>query len=137
MRYFLILFLLLFTYNADAWQINIADKAIYEVNIPKTKQQKEKGLMNVHYLPENKGMLFDVRGYPYAAMWMKNTYIPLDMVFIDCDFIVSDIYKNAEPLSLKKISSDKPFCYILEINGGQTDLNKIEIGDRAYLSAKE
>ena len=74
--------------------------------------------MNVRSLSDNAGMLFDLRQYPGASMWMKNTYIPLDMLFIGCDWKVVDIYENAKPLSLRRIGSSKPFCYVLEINGG-------------------
>jgi len=116
--------------TASALEVHVADKTVYDVKIPKTQEEKEKGLMFVREMPQNQGMLFDLRGYPFAAMWMKNTYIPLDMLFIDCDFKVVDIYENAEPLSLKKISSNKSFCYVLEINGGETKKHNILIGDQ-------
>lgn len=62
-------------------------------------------------------------------MWMKNTYIPLDMLFIGCDWKVVDIYENAKPLSLRRIGSSKPFCYVLEINGGNVLAAGIATGD--------
>lgn len=63
--------------------------------------------MNVRNLSDNAGMLFDLRQYPGASMWMKNTYIPLDMLFIGCDWKVVDIYENAKPLSLRRIRQFK------------------------------
>lgn len=130
MRYWLILICLFGFSNACAVELQIADKVIYDVTIAKTLQEKQKGLMYVKKLPSSQGMLFDLRDNPAAAMWMKNTYIPLDMVFIDCDFLITDIYQNAKPLSLERISSDKPFCFVLEINGGQTSKQNIQIGDK-------
>ena len=135
MRYFLAAVLFLFTFSSKAEEINIGNKAVYEITIPKTTEEKEQGLMFIKELPKNQGMLFDVRGHPYAAMWMKNTYIPLDMLFIDCDFTITDIHKNAIPLSLDKISTAQPFCYVLEINGGQSDNKELSIGDKITFSS--
>ena len=60
--------------------------------------------MFVKQMPLNQGMLFDFREDENVAMWMKNTRISLDMIFIDCDYKISDIYKNAKPFSLTKIT---------------------------------
>ena len=86
-------------------EIHIADKASYTVKAAKTAEELRTGLMNVRSLSDNAGMLFDLRQYPGASMWMKNTYIPLDMLFIGCDWKVVDIYENAKPLSLRRIGS--------------------------------
>ena len=130
MRYLFAAICLFFFSNAYAEELKIADKAVYHVTIAETPEARQKGLMFVKKLPEYQGMLFDLRDYPAVAMWMKNTYIPLDMLFIDCDFIITDIYQNAKPLSLEKISTDKPFCFVLEINGGQVLKQNIRIGDK-------
>ena len=133
MRYcFFVIFLLLFS-NAFAEELRIADKVTYTVTIAQTAQERQKGLMFVKDLPEQQGMLFDLKDYPAASMWMKNTYIPLDMLFIGCDFVVADMYQNAQPLSLKRISTDKPFCYVLEINGGQILNKDIRVGDKVVV----
>lgn len=137
MRYFLAIAFIFLVFSAKAEEIRISDKAIYQIDIPKTDKEKQQGLMFVKDLPQNQGMLFDVRNHPYAAMWMKNTYIPLDMLFIDCDFTITDIYKNATPQSLKMITSSQPFCYVLEINGGQSDTKKIEPGDKIIFSSSK
>lgn len=79
-------------------KIHIADKVSYTVKAAKTAEELRTGLMNVRNLSDNAGMLFDLRQYPGASMWMKNTYIPLDMLFIGCDWKVVDIYENAKPL---------------------------------------
>ena len=102
----------------------------YEVPIMQTRQELEKGLMFVKELPQNKGMLFDFHGYKNIAMWMKNTYISLDMVFIDCALKITDIFENAEPLSEKLIKPRGEVCYALEINGGEVAKQGIKIGHR-------
>ena len=62
-------------------------------------------------------------------MWMKNTYIPLDMLFIDQDGIITHIAQRAVPLSLQPISSNGPVRAVLEVNGGIVDRYDIKVGD--------
>lgn len=137
MRYLSVIVFLFLVSNAFAEELKVADKATYQVKIVQTMEEKLKGLMFVKKLPENQGMLFDFRGYSSVAMWMKNTYISLDMLFIDCNFKVTDMHQNATPLSLEKISTDKPFCFVLEINGGQVLKQNISIGDKITVSLPE
>ena len=137
MRYLSVIVFLFLVSNAFAEELKVADKATYQVKIVQTMEEKLKGLMFVKKLPENQGMLFDFRGYSSVAMWMKNTYISLDMLFIDCNFKVADMHQNATPLSLEKISTDKPFCFVLEINGGQVLKQNISIGDKITVSLPE
>lgn len=135
MRYFLIMCFLCFCVKAEAGEIKIGNKAVFDVAIAKTTEELSQGLMYIKELPPDKGMLFDFREYPAkVSMWMKNTYIPLDMVFIDCQFKITDVYKNARPMSLEKISSDRSFCYVLEIGGGITDVWGITVGDNVEIS---
>ena len=110
----------------------VEDKFCYDVKVMQTIDELEKGLMFVKEMPEKEGMLFDFRPFvkKKISMWMKNTYIGLDMLFIGCDFKIKDIYKNAKPLSLKKIKSESDFCYVLEINSGQSDKHKFVIDDK-------
>ena len=63
-------------------------------------------------------------------MWMKNTYLPLDMLFIREDGTVSSIVANTEPLSLRSISSEEPVTYVLELNAGIAERLGIVPGDR-------
>lgn len=132
MRYLLFYFLIFFSSSAFGLDISIADKTKYEVKYAQTKEDLAKGLMFVTDLPHHQGMLFDLRKYPSAAMWMKNTYIPLDMLFINCKYQIVDIRENCQPHSLKKITSPKPFCYVLEINGGEVASQNIAIGDYVH-----
>ena len=88
--------------------------------------------MYVKNLPQNTGMLFIYPDSKIRAMWMKNTYISLDMIFIDENGIVSSIEKNTEPQSLKTIRSEKPIKYVLELAEGTTDRIKLIEGDQIY-----
>ena len=128
-RLFVFLFVVL-SFSVNAEELIVKNKVSYLVDVAKTIEQKQKGLMFVKELPSNKGMLFDVRDDKNVSMWMKNTYIPLDMIFLSCDFIVVDVYKNAQPYSLESIRSDKDFCFVLEVNGGDFDKYKLKLGDR-------
>ncbi len=107
-------------YNA---KIQIYDReskkiAEFKIAIAKNEQQKMYGLMNLKSLPQDQGMLFPFRPNQVVNMWMKNTKIPLDIIFIDSDNEISSIHSNAEPESLEIISSTKEVRYALEINGG-------------------
>ncbi|MDR1694198.1 MAG: DUF192 domain-containing protein [Lactobacillaceae bacterium] len=88
------------------------------------------GLMLVENMPENEGMIFDLSGIQGAAMWMKDTLIPLDMLFIDENGSVVWIYENAQPMSEDIIMSPVPFDLVLELNGGQVQKHNIKIGDK-------
>jgi uncharacterized membrane protein (UPF0127 family) len=111
-------------------------KALFRLEIADTEATRLKGLMYRKELPENTGMIFDFEKPDYYAMWMKNTYISLDMIFIGCDNKVKDIYKKAKPLSLERINSNTDFCYVLEINGGLADKKNITIGDNINFNPK-
>jgi uncharacterized membrane protein (UPF0127 family) len=91
--------------------------------------------MFVRQLPRFSGMLFV---YPDAAprsMWMKNTYIPLDILFIRADGTVSSIAADTEPLSLQPIASKEPITYVLELNAGVSEELGIDAGSRVDVPA--
>ncbi len=100
--------------------------------LAETRNQQTRGLMYVKGLPKNTGMLFIYPDSSIRAMWMKNTFISLDMIFIDENGIVSSIEKNTEPQSLKTIRSEKPIKYVLELTAGKTDQIKLIEGDHIY-----
>ena len=94
-----------------------------------------KGLMYVKE-PLNRyyGMLFDMSlDKKNHSMWMKNTFIPLDIIFLDENMNIIGYKENNEPHSLKSISINKLSRYVLEMNGGSVKLNKLSIGDKIYL----
>lgn len=136
-KYLLLVLFFVLGGGAEAAEL-VFSKIVFQIEIAQTQEALQKGLMNVKHLPEKTGMLFDLRLYEDygVSMWMKNTYIPLDMVFLSCGFEIVDIYKNAKPLSLDKISSPQRFCYVLEINGGESDKYHLTIGQTAVLKSQ-
>ena len=104
--------------------------------IAKTPKQKERGLMfRKHPLQMNEGMLFDM-GYKINTLWMKNTYIPLDILFLSKDMEVIGYVEDTEPLSLKTLKIDKPSTYVIEMNGNSVSLLNIRIGDKIVFHKK-
>ena len=82
------------------------------------------------YMPVNQGMLFDFEYPQKITMWMKNTYIPLDMLFIDNDGVIVSIAANTEPMSTETISSGQEVRAVLEVNANQAETHGIKVGDR-------
>lgn len=91
----------------------------FEIWIADTDQRKAQGLMFVRSLAPQRGMLFVNDSPRTLSMWMKNTYIPLDMVFIDAGGRIQQIVAQTTPHSLDTIRSDKPALAVLEIGGGE------------------
>jgi hypothetical protein len=103
---------------------------VFSVEVARTDEERQKGLMFRKELPEGKGMLFDFKPEQEVAMWMRNTYIPLDMLFINADGTIRRIAENAEPLSEKTIPSGGPVRGVLEVIGGTARKLGIAAGDR-------
>jgi uncharacterized membrane protein (UPF0127 family) len=101
----------------------------FEIEIAKTERQLEKGLMFRRRLPEDTGMLFEFPQPKVASMWMKNTLIPLDMLFIDAQGNILYIAQNTRPRSLATIRYDEPVAGVLELPGGTVKNRMLEIGD--------
>lgn len=95
-----------------------------------TPEERQRGLMFRRAMPSAHGMLFRFDEERQVSMWMKNTFIPLDMIFIGEDQRVARVHKGAVPESLATISSGGPVRYVLEINAGEALLAGIEIGQR-------
>lgn len=95
-------------------------------------QDAVKGLMYVKKpLNSRYGMLFDM-GYKVNSMWMKNTFIPLDVIFLDKNMNIIGYKENNQPHSLKSISINKPSKYVLEMNGGSVKKFNLKLGDKIY-----
>ena len=102
----------------------------FEVELAATPAERAQGLMFRESLADDRGMLFDFGGLKPVAMWMRNTFIPLDILFIRPDGIISRIAHDAEPLSDAVIESGEPVSAVLELRGGLTSEHGIEPGDR-------
>ena len=102
----------------------------FNIEVATTHKERALGLMFRRSLPENAGMLFLYDQPQPAAMWMKNTLIPLDMVFISPDGAVHRIEANAEPFSLTVIPSEGPIVGVLELNGGEAAKIGLKPGDK-------
>ncbi len=105
----------------------------YNVEVANTRDKLYQGLMGRNQLAEESGMLLDINIVPKdieeIAMWMKDTIIPLDMLFIDDNGRIYFIKENAEPYSTTPIQAPKRPRAVLEINGGQVSRYGIKIGD--------
>jgi hypothetical protein len=106
---------------------------LLDVEVAGNEAERRHGLMFRRHLPENHGMIFLFDREREITMWMKNTYIPLDMVFIGDDWRVVHIARDAEPLSTDVISSVHPASRVLEIAGGQASKLGLKTGDAVSL----
>jgi hypothetical protein len=106
---------------------------VLDLYLALTPEQRTQGLMHVRRLDEFEGMLFPSREPAVASMWMKNTYIPLDMLFITGDGKISRIAASTTPLSEETVSSGQPVSGVLELNGGFTARHGVAPGDRFTL----
>lgn len=102
----------------------------FTVEIAATPQARATGLMHRAALAANAGMLFDFGKVAPVAMWMKDTLIPLDMLFIRADGAIANIEQQTVPQSLGAIASAGPVLAVLEINGGASARLGIRPGDR-------
>jgi len=103
---------------------------IFSVEMATTEEEKTTGLMYRKELADGKGMLFDFSPEQEVSMWMKNTYIPLDMIFIRADGRILRIAENTEPLSTRIIPSRGLAKGVLEVIAGTAKKYGIEPGDR-------
>ena len=99
------------------------------VEIARSSRQQTQGLMYRRRMAANAGMLFVYRRVGSITMWMRNTYIPLDMLFIRGDGKIAYIAQRTTPHSLQTISSPEPVKSVLELNAGTVARLKIKIGD--------
>lgn len=102
----------------------------FQVEVMRNDAQRAKGLMYRRSMPADHGMLFDFERPLPVNMWMKNTYIPLDMVFIRSDGSIARIAADTEPLSTQIIASGEPVLAVLELNAGTAAKLGIRAGDR-------
>lgn len=112
-------------------------KHVFSVEIAKTAKEQEVGEMFRTEVPENGGMLFVWPAPQQSMMWMKNTLVPLDMVFINADHHIQAIAENTVPYSLAPIGSQGAVIATLELKGGITQKLGIKVGDKVDSQAFE
>ena len=118
---------------ADLQPLEIATKSgvhVFQVEIAVTDEQRSRGLMFRREVPEGYGMLFDFKTDQEVTMWMENTYVSLDMLFIRSDGRIARIAENTEPMSRRLISSGGPVRAVLELVAGSARKLGIAAGDR-------
>lgn len=102
----------------------------FAVEVATTPAQMEQGLMFRQSLPADAGMIFDFGEPTPATMWMKNTWIPLDMLFVDTKGRIVNIRERAVPNSTETIAASAPVRAVVELNGGTADRLGIKPGDQ-------
>ena len=103
---------------------------IFNIEVAKNERSRRRGLMYRRSLPLDQGMLLDFNRPTKVSIWMKNTHIPLDLIFIDAKGVIIKIVSNTEPLSAKLIQSDALIRAVLEINANQASAHNINVGDQ-------
>lgn len=101
----------------------------YGVDLALTPEAHKQGLMNKDFIPPQYGMLFVFAGDEERHFWMKDTLVPLDMIFLNVDGTIHHIHEMAKPHDETMISSNGPVRAVLELSGGQVAANGIEVGD--------
>ena len=104
----------------------------FQVEIAADEASRQRGLMGRTELAADAGMLFDFHRQVPVAFWMKDTPLPLDMLFIRADGTISTIVTNTTPFSEKPVPSREPVQAVLEINGGRSDELGIKPGDKVH-----
>ena len=131
-----------FAMTALAWSAPLSPDSVeidtvsgphsFAVEVMRTQAELEKGLMFRRHMAPDAGMLFDFGPPQRVSMWMKNTYLPLDMVFIGKDGRVVSVKQNAEPLSERIIPSGGEITGVLELNAGIAERIGVKAGDQVH-----
>ncbi len=140
-----ILLLICFFISPVVWADELPEKRVliiqtdlgehyFETDIADTPQLQERGLMYKKNIPMNYAMTFLFEKPKIIRMWMKNTYIPLDMIFFDEKGIIVSLKENAAPHDLIHISSKRNALGVVELNAGLIQKKKIRIGDKIILN---
>lgn len=117
--------------NAEPLVIHAGGSAYkFEVEVVTTPETRAQGLMFRKAMPTNAGMLFIYPGEQAVSFWMKNTLIPLDMLFVKADGSIAHIAHNAVPMDETPIDSGAAVKAVLEINGGTANALGIKEGDK-------
>ena len=115
--------------NPGAVATIVIGETSFSVEIAESDDERRVGLMNRESIPQNYGMWFVFPKTVQEDFWMKDTQVPLDIIFVDEDMKVVDVIKNAPPESTELLSSKVPYRYVLEVNSGSADKYDINVGD--------
>lgn len=125
--------------QAEIWcdpsQVHISGafgQAGFRVDVADTDETRARGLMHVEHMPRFEGMLFIYDSPRPAYFWMRNTLIPLDMLFANERGEITSVYENAIPLDETVISGGESVKFVLEINGGMAAILGVRAGDRLH-----
>jgi len=105
-----------------------------DIEVAKNESERMKGLMDRFSLPDNAGMLFIFEREEPRSFWMKNTYISLDIIYINSNKEIVSIQKYAQPRTTSSIPSEMPAMYVLEVNAGFADKYGLKPGDKIEFS---
>lgn len=108
---------------------NNSPKAFFDVESPQMRNEKRKGLMFRKKLDSNHGMIFVFTPPEIVSFWMKNTEIPLDILFADEDNIIVSIYENRQPFDLRVFGPPSKIHAVLEISAGSVQKYNLKVGD--------
>lgn len=108
----------------------LVDGEVFNVELAVTPEERSRGLMFRTEMAQDAGMLFDFGAARDISMWMKNTFISLDMLFVDANGTIVGIEKRTVPQSEAIIPSPKPVRFVLELNGGAADRMGFEVGEK-------
>ncbi len=114
-------------------KIGFQSGAILNVEVADTAAKRAKGLMNRTSMDQNSGMLFDFKTPMVSTFWMKDTLIPLDMMWVDKDLNIVYIQKDAKPCTTAQCpsyGSHIPSLYVVETNSGWTTVNNVQVGQK-------
>jgi uncharacterized protein len=112
--------------------VTASGKTEFIAEIADSEALRQHGLMFRYTLPQDRAMLFDFGQERPAGMWMKNTYISLDMIFIRADGTVATVAANTVPHSLEVIGSEEPVLAVLEVAAGTAKRIGLKLGDKVY-----
>ena len=112
--------------------VSSSSATLFSAEIADTDELRERGLMFRHVLPKDSAMLFDFGKPRPAAMWMKNTYISLDMLFVRADGTIAALAENTEPFSTQIISVEEPVKGVVELAAGTVKRLGIKRDDKVY-----
>jgi len=125
-----------FRMDGTVWAINDTDTtATFRTEFAKSPEAIEIGMMYRRSMDTDMAMLFFMSGGDQPrSFWMKNTIVPLDIIYINANHEVVSIQANAEPFSTKSLPSAQPASHVLEISGGEAMKQGINIGTKVYWS---